>query len=230
MEEMKIFNNSEFGTLEVITVDGKEYFPATDCAKMLGYENPRKAISDHCKTPGVTIRSVGVQTGVKADGTPAIQNVAKKYITEGNLYRLITHSKLPSAEKFESWIFDEVIPEIRRTGGYTLDAHINNDMAQVVQQAVASAVSETIKQLMPLLMNRDQTIINADDEEVIVKPRRRMAGTIEKLPRILRDKVDDMLFSTASYREIQLFLKANGVEVSQTSICRYARHLFNGEF
>lgn len=229
MEEMKIFNNSEFGVLKVITVDGKEYFPATDCAKMLGYENPRDAIIKHCKRDGVVFCD-GVSETVNQYGKSTQQSVKKKYITEGNLYRLITHSKLPSAEKFESWIFDEVIPEIRRTGGYILDTRINNDMAQVVQQAVASAVSETIKQLMPLLMNRDQTIINADDEEVIVKPRRRMAGTIEKLPEVLRDKVDDMLFSTASYREIQLFLKANGVEVSQTSICRYARHLFNGEF
>ena len=49
----KIFNNSEFGTLEVISIDGKDYFPAIDCAKMLGYSNPYDAIIKHCKIDGV---------------------------------------------------------------------------------------------------------------------------------------------------------------------------------
>ena len=64
---------------------------------------------------------VGVQTGFKADGTPAIQNIEVNFIDEGNLYRLIVKSKLPQAQQFERWVFDEVLPMIRKTGAYFTD-------------------------------------------------------------------------------------------------------------
>jgi anti-repressor protein len=109
MNEMKIFENVEFGKIGIIAIDGKQYFSASECAKMLGYSNPRKAISDHCRC--VTKRDV-----------PHPQNPDKtigvNFISEGDLYRLISRSKLPLAEKFESWVFDEVLPDIRKYGMY----------------------------------------------------------------------------------------------------------------
>lgn len=125
---IKLFKNDEFGKLEVLVENGKEYFPATDVAKILGYKNPQKAIKDHCKGdyPYITIHSVGVETGKKSNGETAIQYVNKKYIDEGNLYRLIVKSKLPQAEKFERWIFEEVLPTIRKTGMYITDEVWNN--------------------------------------------------------------------------------------------------------
>ena len=136
MNELKIFQNSEFGELGVMTIDGKEYFPAIQCAQILGYSNPRKAVIDHCETEGVTKRYVPTSGGT--------QEV--KYISEGNLYRLIVRSKLPAAKKFERWVFDEVLPEIRRTGGYS-----SVNIEEVITKAVTTAVSETIKALMPLV-------------------------------------------------------------------------------
>lgn len=115
MNELKIFKNENFGQLEVLVKNGKEYFPAIEVAKILGYSNPRKAIIDHCRKEGVTKRDVGVNTGL------GVQIVQKKYINEGNLYRLIMKSKLPSAEVFERWVFDEVLPSIRETGIYMTD-------------------------------------------------------------------------------------------------------------
>jgi len=115
-ERFQIFKKVEFGSLELLFEDDKVYFPATECAKMLGYTNPRKAIRDHC--PHGTKRSVGVQTGLQADGTKVMQNIELKYIPEGDLYRLIIRSKLPSVEKFEQWVFDEVLPTIRKYGVY----------------------------------------------------------------------------------------------------------------
>lgn len=109
-KEIQKFNNNQFGNLEILIVDGIEYFPATDSAKMLGYANPQKAIRDHCK-------------GVNEMVTPTKGGQQKKnYITEGNLYRLIINSKLPQAEKFESWVFDEVLPQIRKTGQYNAES------------------------------------------------------------------------------------------------------------
>ncbi|WP_181985277.1 ORF6C domain-containing protein [Ruminococcus sp. AF17-22AC] len=106
MNELQIFNSEEFGDIRTAEIDGKPYFVGTDVAKALGYSNPRKAILDHCK--GVTKRDTPTSSGVQS----------MSYINEGDLYRLIMKSKLPSAEKFESWVMDEVLPAIRKTGSY----------------------------------------------------------------------------------------------------------------
>lgn len=116
MNELKIFENPEFGSVRNVEVEGNLYFVASDIAKALGYAKPQNAIAMHCK--GALKQGIGVQTGVKADGTPAIQTIDMLIIPEGDIYRLIIHSKLPSAEKFEQWVFDEVIPSIRQTGSY----------------------------------------------------------------------------------------------------------------
>ena len=103
---MLTVSNSEFGKLDILVEDGKELFPATECARILGYTNPQRAIREHCK-------------GVNNLVTPYSKGTQKKnFITEGDLWRLIIRSRLPAAQKFEKWLFDEVLPEIRRTGGY----------------------------------------------------------------------------------------------------------------
>lgn len=120
MKDLMIFKNEEFGEIQILENNNKYEFEATGSARVLGYKNPGDAIQRHCKKYGVVKHEVGVQTGYKKDGTPAIQMIEKNFISEGNLYRLITHSKLPSAEKFEKWVYDEVIPSIRATGTYTV--------------------------------------------------------------------------------------------------------------
>ncbi|ERK69062.1 phage antirepressor protein [Leptotrichia sp. oral taxon 215 str. W9775] len=116
MNELQIFKSEKFGEIEILVENGKEYFPATEVAKILGYSNPQKAIRDHCKEKGCTNRSVLTKGGKQE----------KKFIDEGNLYRLITKSNLPQAEVFESWVFDEVLPSIRKTGMYATDELLNN--------------------------------------------------------------------------------------------------------
>ena len=122
-QELKIFNNPIFGDLEILTLDGKEYFPATKVATILGYSNPRDAIARHCikDKPWVVKHDVWVQTGVQANGEPSMRKTEVNFIDEGNLYRLIVKSKLPQAQQFERWVFDEVLPMIRRTGMYISD-------------------------------------------------------------------------------------------------------------
>lgn len=97
-----------------------------DAATSLQYSNPSKAISDHCKPSSITIREVGVQTGLKADGTPAIQMKSMKFISEGNIYRLIAKSQMPRADEFESWIFDEIVPSVINTGSYSIQDGLPN--------------------------------------------------------------------------------------------------------
>ena len=106
MEQMEIFKNPEFGSIRTLEHDGKVLFCGTDIAAALGYTNPRKAVRDH--TRGGTKCSIPTTSG----------NQAMTFISEGDVYRLIVHSKLPSAERFERWVFDEVLPTIRKHGAY----------------------------------------------------------------------------------------------------------------
>lgn len=112
MNELQVFQNSQFGNLEILTIEGKEWFPAIQVAEILGYSNPRDAVERHTKKRGVVKHDVIDKLGRK-------QN--KKFIDEGNLYRLITRSKLPQADEFEEWVFEEVLPAIRKHGIYATD-------------------------------------------------------------------------------------------------------------
>ncbi|MCC0633696.1 toxin Bro [Clostridioides sp. ZZV14-6154] len=109
MNNLQIFKNYNFGEIRTIEIDGKPYFVATDIAKALGYSNTRDAVKKHCKWVA------------KCD-IPHPQSNSKvlkvNIIPEGDMYRLISNSELPNAEKFESWVFDEVLPSIRKTGTY----------------------------------------------------------------------------------------------------------------
>ena len=106
MMKMETFRNQEFGSVRIIRDDGRLLFCGADVAFALGYKNPRKALIDHCK--GVTKRDTLTAGGIQS----------LSYIPEGDVYRLIVHSRLPSAERFEKWVFEEVLPSIRQTGGY----------------------------------------------------------------------------------------------------------------
>lgn len=113
MNALKIFSNDEFGEIRTVEIEGKIYFVGKDVANALGYINPRDAIARHCK-------GVVKHDSFKEGG----QEVA--LIPEGDMYRLITHSKLESAERFESWVFDEVLPSIRKHGIYATDKVIDD--------------------------------------------------------------------------------------------------------
>ncbi|MEY8281598.1 phage antirepressor KilAC domain-containing protein [Oscillospiraceae bacterium 52-8] len=128
MDNLRVFENSDFGKVRTVEEDGKVLFCGADVACALGYVNVRDAILRHCR--GVVKRDTPTTSGVQS----------MSFIPEGDVYRLITHSKLPSAEKFEKWVFDEVLPTIRKHGAYltpdTLEAAILNPdtMIQLCQQ------------------------------------------------------------------------------------------------
>lgn len=130
--ELQTFNNDQFGVLRTAEIEGKIHYCGIDVAKALGYSKPQNAINMHC--PHALKQGVGVQTGFKADGTPAIQNIEMSFIPEGDVYRLIARSKLPQAEKFESWVFDEVLPQIAHTGSYNMPQR-PEDIIKILLQA-----------------------------------------------------------------------------------------------
>lgn len=106
---MEIIKNPEFGSIRMIEENGKVLFCGTDVASALGYKDSAKALKTHCTSDGWAFYPL-------IDTMGRTQNT--RFISEGNLYRLIVHSKLPSAERFERWVFDEVLPSIRQHGAY----------------------------------------------------------------------------------------------------------------
>jgi prophage antirepressor-like protein len=113
LEIFKFNAGDHFDNIRTIDRNGEIWFVGSDVTKILGYSNGREAIQRHCRQGGVAKHDIPTSSG--------LQNMT--IINEPNVYRLIARSTLPSAEKFESWIFDEVIPAIRKTGGY----HINRN-------------------------------------------------------------------------------------------------------
>ena len=126
--KIEIFKNEQFGEVRTILEGEKVLFCAADVAKALGYTNPNKAVNDHCRA--ITKRSTPISGKVQSIN----------FIPEGDVYRLIIRSKLPAAEKFELWVFEEVIPTIRKTGGYMTDSlleRIQKEPAVIVEFAQA---------------------------------------------------------------------------------------------
>ena len=114
--ELQIFNNAEFGTVRTVAINGTPFFVGKDVAAILGYSNPRKAISDHVdeEDKGVT----------KCDTPGGVQDLV--IINESGLYSLILRSQMPKARQFKRWVTAEVLPAIRRHGMYATDELIAN--------------------------------------------------------------------------------------------------------
>ena len=131
MNELMTFTNEKFGQLRTAEIGGQTWFCMSDVAKALGYSNSRDALKKHCRQKGVAKRDTLTSGG----------NQTITYIDEGNIYRLITHSKLPSAERFESWVFDEVLPSIRKTGLYSA---INVALVTITPQMAEQMLEKNI--------------------------------------------------------------------------------------
>lgn len=108
MNDLQIFNNDEFGEIRTVVIDNEPWFVAKDVASTLGYTNPRDAVINH-----VFDDDKGVE---KLDTLGGAQNLT--VINESGLYSLIFNSRLESAKKFKHWVTSEVLPQIRKTGGY----------------------------------------------------------------------------------------------------------------
>lgn len=225
MSELKVFESSEFGELDVLLIDGKEYFPATACAKILGYSNPRKAVIDHCRRDGVTKRD-GVSITVNQYGKETKQTVSINYINEGNLYRLIVHSKLPSAERFERWVFDEVLPSIRKQGGYA------PDLTELIQKTVSETVKEVVKQLVPAITIaiteaiKNTSQISGSRSPAPVEFYSGQRCKLETFPKDLVEQVDAMLEDmqrqqAVNFSMIARFCTINGYTISSPAVKTY---------
>ena len=113
---LQVFSNSEFGDLSVLMIEDNPYFPATACARLLGFSNPQEAVRTHCK-------------GVRKALVPSAGGRQEaNFIPANDLYRLVVRSKLPGVERFKSWVFNELLPFIRKH--YNATDHNTTDSAK----------------------------------------------------------------------------------------------------
>ncbi len=155
MNELKVFQNERFGEVRIEIVNGKEMFCANDVAKALGYKRPADAVAQHCKG--------SVKYRIPTNGGSQLT----KFIPESDVYRLVVRSELKEAEIFEKWLFEEVLPTIRKTGGVVTneDMFINTYLpfADDTTKLMFKNVLEVTRKQNEVIAKQQQEITHKED-------------------------------------------------------------------
>lgn len=142
MNEVKIFNSKEFGDVRTVTIDGEPWFVGKDVAEALGYSNSRDALTKHVCSEDKGVAECDTLGGKQKLGI----------INESGLYALIFGSKLESTQRFKHWVTSEVLPAIRKTGGYQMQAPQGKELlalAVLEAQKTIEAQNEEIERMRP---------------------------------------------------------------------------------
>lgn len=204
-EPIVIFHSSQFGDIRTADQNGKPLFSGNDVAKALGYTNPQKAIRDHCK--GVTKRS-GVSKTTNQHGATTEQTVEMAFIPESDVYRLVMRSKLPQAEQFQDWVVEEVLPSIRKHGGYLTpekveEAILNPD---VIIRLATELKAERAK----------NTLLETCNQENVEKLK-------EQAPKVLFATAVETSDRSVLVAELAKIISQNGVEIGQNRLFKWLR-------
>lgn len=192
MNEIAIFKNPEFGAIRTLTIDGDPWFVGKDVAERLGYERPTKAVQDHIDSEDKD--EVPIQDSIgRMQKTPIIN--------ESGLYSLVLSSKLPTAKAFKRWITSEVIPAIRKHGGYLAP-----------------------EKLEEALMNPDTLIRLATDLKAEREHRRALEAEKEaNQPKVLFADAVSASKTSILIGELAKLLKQNGVNIGQNRLFAWMR-------
>lgn len=191
MTDLQIFKNPEFGEIRTLEEGENILFCASDVARALGYKNPTKAIQDHCKKviERCTNDSLGRQQHMK-------------FIPYGDIYRLAASSKLPGAENFESWIFDEVVPTIHKHGAYM-----------------------TPDKLEEVLLKPDTLIQLAQNLKAEQEKRKALEVKMEEQkPKVLFAESVEAAKTSILIGELAKLLKQNGINIGQNRLFEWLRN------
>ena len=131
-ESFDIFDYKNLGQVRTHIEGIEKWFCLNDICKILDIKSPWNVVS-RIDDPYIHRTEVGVQTGIKADGTPAIQNVSMVFVNESGLYQAIGNSRKPEAKEFMNWIYDDVLPTLNSKGYYIMD---NKPMEEVISELI----------------------------------------------------------------------------------------------
>lgn len=153
--QIQVFNNPQFGEIRTAGSADNPMFCLTDVCRVLELQvSPTK---NRLKQTGVNLIKVGVQTGVKRNGSPATQEVDMIFINEQNLYKVIMRSDKPQAEKFQDWVCGDVLPSIRKTGGYI--ATTQEDTPELIMARALQVAQTTIDKHQQMLEQANERIV-----------------------------------------------------------------------
>lgn len=189
MNNLQVFSNTEFGQVRTLVDGDKILFCASDIAKALGYVRPADAVTAHCK--GSVKRRLLTEGGEQET----------KFIPEGDVYRLIVRSKLPNAEKFERWVFDEVLPTINKHGGYLTPDKIEEVLSN----------PDTIIRLATDLKAEREKRINAEKQIETDKPKVLFADAVATAK------------TSILIGELAKLIKQNGYDIGQKRLFNFLR-------
>ena len=189
--KMTLFTNEELGNVRALEIDGEPYFIGKDVATALGYTNTQKAIRDHVDNEDKLTERI-VLSG---------QNREVVFINESGLYSLILSSKLPKAKEFKHWITAEVLPVIRKTGGYV------NDTKQFVDYYFADCNTYG-REAITLMLNETK----------------RMANQLKaQAPKVLFAEAVESSKTSIPVGDLAKLIKQNGVDIGQNRLFSWLR-------
>lgn len=153
--QIQVFNNPQFGEIRTAGSADNPMFCLADVCRVLELQvSPTKS---RLKQAGVNSIKVGVQTGVKRNGSPAMQEVDMIFINEQNLYKVIMRSDKPQAEQFQDWVCGDVLPSIRKTGGYI--ATTQEDTPELIMARALQVAQTTISKHQQMLEQANERIV-----------------------------------------------------------------------
>ena len=193
MNEVKIFENAEFGSVRAMEIEGEPYFVGRDVATVLGYAKPENAIATHVDEDDKTT------TLIQGTGSNYKSNAV--IINESGLYSLILSSKLPNAKKFKHWVTAEVLPTIRRHGAYMTDS--------TLEQALTSP--DFLIKLATELKNEKEQRKALEEKVEQDKPKVLFANAVETAK------------TSILVGDLAKLIKQNGVDIGQKRLFEYLR-------
>ncbi len=198
MQQVMLFENKEFGEIRTLMIDGQPYFVGKDVAEILGYAEPRSAVSKKVDDEDKGVAKMETPSGVQE----------MTIINESGLYSLILSSKLETAKKFKRWVTSEVLPSIRQTGNY---------ISGTSQYSIEDIVRETICQVVPIIIKEleDRTEREKQAEKEMEKLEIKAKRKIERL----------ICAGNHSYSSIARILTMDGIEISPATVCFYAESM-----
>ncbi len=212
-----------FGDIRTsVAESGEPLFCLADVCKALGLGNPSQ-VKTRLQQGGVITNEVGVKTGTKADGTDAVQLVSMMFITEPNLYKCIFQSRKKEAELFQDWVCGEVLPSIRKTGGY-MAVKAGETPEQVMARALLLA-KETIDRQQAKLAEAQSRMASLEDRnETLASANERQQTEIRDLQKsALFAKAVESSDSSILVGELAKIIRQNGVDIGQNRLFRWMR-------
>ena len=189
---LQIYKNASFGEVRVLEEQGSSLFCAADICRALQYANPRDALAKHCEEEDVAKRDTLTAKGMQS----------MSYVTESGLYALIFGSKMPAAKEFKRWVTSEVLPAIRKSGGY-----------------MVSRENESAEDLMARdLLVAQETLSRASQENKQLKERVEVAESKASFAEAVEASTNTILIA-----ELSKILQQNGVNIGQNRLFDWMR-------